>query len=161
MGAATDCGRSGQGSFYHPRAPRASPMYRLFESHFDEFERVYAERDQKRYGFWRPAIRKSVDAFLACGDLHEGFARARCADCGAEFFVAFSCKQRCMCASCHQKRTLLTGLHISENVCASVFQRGCGGGRFDAAEPQGHADEVGRVDPAGVRSGPANTAVAK
>ncbi len=123
MGAATDGGSSGQGSFYRPRDPRASPVYRLFESHFDEFERVYAERYQKRYGFWRPVIRKAVDAFLACGDLHEGFARARCADCGAEFFVAFSCKQRCMCASCHQKRTLLTGHHISENVCVSVPHR--------------------------------------
>ena len=28
-----------------------------------------------------------------------------------------------MCASCHQKRTLLTGLHISENVCESVPHR--------------------------------------
>ncbi len=93
MAAAPDCGRVDQRSFYRPRDPRASPVYRLFESHFDEFERVYPERYQKRYGFWRPVIRKAVDAFLACGDLHEGFARARCADCGSEIFLAFSCKQ--------------------------------------------------------------------
>ena len=38
-------------------------------------------------------------------------------------FVAFSCKQRCTCPSCHQKRTLLTALHVAEEVCAPVAHR--------------------------------------
>jgi hypothetical protein len=38
-------------------------------------------------------------------------------------FVAYSCKQRCACPSCHQKRTLLTALHVAEEVCASVAHR--------------------------------------
>jgi hypothetical protein len=29
---------------------------------------------QKRYGFWRPVIGTTVEKFLACGDLKEGFA---------------------------------------------------------------------------------------
>ena len=34
-----------------------------------------------------------------------------------------SCKQRCVCASCHQKRSLLTAIHISEDVAAPVPHR--------------------------------------
>ncbi|MBM4202185.1 MAG: hypothetical protein FJ189_12985 [Gammaproteobacteria bacterium] len=39
------------------------------------------ERFAAKYGFWRPIVERSVKAFLKCGDLHEGFARVRCADC--------------------------------------------------------------------------------
>ncbi len=45
-------------------------------------------------------------------------------------FVAFSCKQpdhRCVtvpaCPSCHQKRTLLTALHVADEVCSRVAHR--------------------------------------
>ncbi len=84
---------------------------------------VYDERFQAKYGFWRPVIERSVTAFLKCGDLHEGFARVRCGDCQHEMFVAFSCKQRCTCPSCHQKRALLTALHVAEEVCSPVPHR--------------------------------------
>ncbi len=77
-------------------------------------------------------IRKAVFDYLQCGDPREGFARVRCPDCRHEFFVAFSCKQRCICRfaadpvgqpsclrlgclSCHQKRTLVTSVNIPEN----------------------------------------------
>ncbi len=40
--------------------------------------------------YWRPIIERSVTAYLRCGDLHEGFARVRCGDCGHEMSVAFS-----------------------------------------------------------------------
>ncbi len=93
---------------YRPRDPRASGLWQLMERYFETFRRVYDERFQAKYGFWRPIVERSVTAFLRCGDLHEGFARVRCPDCQHEMFVAFSCKQRCTCPSCHQKRTLLT-----------------------------------------------------
>ncbi len=38
-------------------------------------------------------------------------------------FVAFSCKQRCTYPSCHQKRALLTALHVAEEVCSPVAHR--------------------------------------
>jgi hypothetical protein len=117
------CGRAKRERVYRPREPAASPLYQLLEAHFDEFERVYPERYQARYGFWRPVVRTAVNAFLACGDLHEGFARACCPDCRHEFFVAFSCKQRCICPSCHQKRALLCALHVAEDVAAAVPHR--------------------------------------
>jgi hypothetical protein len=110
-------------AFYRRRTPRESPLFQLLEQHFDEFERVYPDRYQERYGFWRPVIRKAVDAFLGCGDLREGFARVRCPDCGHSLFVAFSCKQRGICPSCHQKRMLVTAINIAENVAVSVPHR--------------------------------------
>ena len=108
---------------YRPRNPEASPFYKLVRDHFDEFERVYDERFQPKYGYWRPAIRSAMDKFLKCGDLREGFARIRCPDCCKEFFVAFSCKQRCCCPSCDQKRALLLGMRLTEEVFAPVGHR--------------------------------------
>ena len=70
----------------------------------------FADRYQAKYGRWRSIIRRSVAAFLKCGDLHHGFARVRCGDCGHEMFVSFSCKQRCTCPSCHQERALATSI---------------------------------------------------
>jgi ribosomal protein S27E len=75
------------------------------QEHFDEFERVYPERYQKTYGYWRPVIRSSIDKFVKCGDLKQGFARVRCPDCHKEFFVAYSCRQRGCCPSCDQSRS--------------------------------------------------------
>ena len=106
-----------------PRDPRASDLWRLLDEHFDSFRQVYDEQFQAKYGFWRPVVARSVTSFLKCGDLQEGFARVRCPDCHHEMFVAFSCKQRCTCPSCQQKRTLLTALHVAEEVCAPVAHR--------------------------------------
>ena len=48
------------------------------DQHFETFRRVYDERFQAKYGFWRPVVDRSVTSFLKCGDLEEGFARVRC-----------------------------------------------------------------------------------
>ena len=53
MASATTCERKETHTFYKTRDPHASPMHQLFSKHFDEFERVYEERYQKRYGPWR------------------------------------------------------------------------------------------------------------
>jgi len=66
--------------FYRPRDPEASALYQVVREHFDEFERVYPERYEKRYGYWRPIIGTSMEKFLKCGDLKYGFARVRCPD---------------------------------------------------------------------------------
>ena len=64
-----------------------------------------------------------IRKFLRYGDLHFGFARVRCPDCRHEMFVAFSCQQRCLCPSSHQKRTLLAAETIAETICAPVPHR--------------------------------------
>ena len=50
--------------FYRPRDPRASPLFRLVEDCFDEFERVYDDRYQHDCGNWRPVIREVAGKFL-------------------------------------------------------------------------------------------------
>jgi hypothetical protein len=108
---------------YRPRQPRASPLWQVLDRYFHDFQRVYDDRYQQRYGFWRPVIARTVEKFLTCGDLHEGFARVRCPKCRYEFFVAFSCRRRCLCPSCHQKRALVIANHIARDVCAPVCHR--------------------------------------
>lgn len=108
---------------YRPRHPLESDFHRLIRERFDAFRAVYAQRYARTLGFWRPVFDKAVREFLKCGDLHEGFARVRCPDCRHEFFVAFSCKQRCICPSCSQKRTVLLGVHVAEDVCLNVPHR--------------------------------------
>ena len=108
---------------YRTRDPEASPFFALVRNYLNEFEQAYPERFQKRYGFWRPVIRDSIDKFLKCGDLKEGFARVRCPECGTEFFVAFSCRQRCCCPSCDQKRSLLLGHRLTDEIFADVPHR--------------------------------------
>ena len=109
--------------FYRSRRPELSPFYQLVEKYFDEFEQVYPERYGMRFGFWRPVIRGAIDKFLECGDLRHGFARVRCPKCGEQFFVAFSCKQRGCCPSCDQKRALILGHRLRNEVFADVPQR--------------------------------------
>ncbi len=108
---------------YRPRSPESSPFYQLVSKHFDDFEKVYPQRYEMRFGFWRPIIREAINKFLECGDLKYGFARVRCSKCEKEFFVAFSCKQRGCCPSCDQKRALLLGYRLREEVFSEVPHR--------------------------------------
>jgi hypothetical protein len=109
--------------FYSRRNPSASPFWKIVAAHYDEFERVYPERYGAKYGFYRPALRIAANKFIKCGDLREGFARVRCDDCGHSLFVSFSCKVRCFCPSCHQKRILELSMHVREEVFAEVPHR--------------------------------------
>ncbi|MDH7502783.1 MAG: transposase zinc-binding domain-containing protein, partial [Verrucomicrobiota bacterium] len=117
------CGAKEAGGVYRPRHPQESPFYQLVERFYPKFEAVYEERYQERYGFWRPIIGTVVRKFLECGDLKHGFARVRCPKCGEEFFVPFSCRGRCFCPSCHEKRALEKAGWVAEHVCAEVPHR--------------------------------------
>ncbi len=54
--------------------------------------------------------------FLGCGDLRNGFARIKCKECQHEVHLAFSSKGRYFCPSCHQKRVLMFGEWINEEI---------------------------------------------
>ena len=103
---------------YQPRDPKASAYYRCVEDHFEQLEAVWDERYQRRFGFWRPYVSDVIRRYLDCGDLHFGFARVKCEDCGHEYLLAFSCKRRHFCPSCHQKRVVEFG----EWLCAEVLK---------------------------------------
>lgn len=105
---------------YHHREPGNSPFFKVVTHYFPEFERSYIQKFEEKYGFWRPVIHTSLEKFLKCGDLREGFAGIKCNDCGHGMFVPFSCHQRCSCRSCHQKRSLIKLIHKTEDVIEPV-----------------------------------------
>jgi hypothetical protein len=72
----------------------------------------------------RRAVEENVlERFLECGDLHCGFARIRCGGCGDDLLLAFSCKTRYFCPSCHQKRVLAYGEWVEQRVLRPVPHR--------------------------------------
>ena len=94
---------------YKPRNPQATDYYRCVEDHLETFFQVYEKRFERTYGFFRPYLQKVIYRYLDCGDLHNGFARVKCKDCNHEYLLAFSCKRRHFCPSCHQKRVVEFG----------------------------------------------------
>jgi hypothetical protein len=76
------CGPEVADSVYHPQQ---TPFYQLVRRFYPQFEAVYQERYQKRYGYWRPIIGTVVGKFLDCGDLKHGFAWVRCPKGREEF----------------------------------------------------------------------------
>jgi len=64
-----------------------------------------------------------MERFIRCGDPHHGFARINCDTCGHDYLLAFSCKTRYFCPSCHQKRVLVYGDWVEENVLSPVPHR--------------------------------------
>ena len=64
-----------------------------------------------------------MDRFLACGILERGFARVRCDACAHEYLLAFSCRSRYFCPSCHAKRLARWTLWLDETLLAPVPHR--------------------------------------
>ena len=108
---------------YQPRQPRLTPFFQVVEDHWEDFIHVYDDRFEKEYGRWRPHVADVLERYLACGDLHHGFGRVRCDDCGCEYLLAFSCKTTCFCPSCHQKRALLFAEWVDTEVLKPVVHR--------------------------------------
>ena len=79
---------------YRSRNSQATDYYRCVEDHLETFVRIYEERVERTYGFFRPYLQKVIYRYLDCGDLHKGFARVKCKDCNHEYLLSFSCKRR-------------------------------------------------------------------
>ncbi len=105
---------------YRQRDPQSTPYYQCIEDHFETFEQVYEDRFERQYGFYRPYVKQVIYRYLDCGILHNGFARVRCQDCGHEYLLAFSCKRRHFCPSCHQKRVVEFGEWLCQEVVKAV-----------------------------------------
>ncbi len=101
---------------YKPRRPQTSPLFRLVSDHFRAFHAAYEERFAETYGDWRPVVREVADKFLECGVLDHGFARVRCGACTHEYLLAFSCKARYFCPSCHAKRMAVWTLWLEDSL---------------------------------------------
>ena len=105
------------------RTPRRSPLWQCAHRHFGEFVATYPHDYQPRLGPLRPVIPQVVHKFLDCGNLDRGFARVRCDHCRHEYLLAFSCKSRWFCPSCHQKNVQTTAGFLTARVLAPVPHR--------------------------------------
>ncbi len=105
------------------RNPQTTPLWKLLDSHFVDFEEIYDKLFQKKYGFYPPVISHVVRKYLECGDLHQGFARIKCPDCHHQLILAYSCRGRWFCPSCHNKKVVQFGHHLKETVLYPVPHR--------------------------------------
>ena len=69
--AAAECAR------YRPRHPRATPLYRLVETRYEEVKAQWEERFERRYGFCRGFVDEQVRRYEDCGLFENGFVRIR------------------------------------------------------------------------------------
>ena len=96
---------------YRPRQPRASPVWQILRDHAHRLTNL------------EPTTAQALARFQRCGHLHSGFTRLHCPDCGHDYLLAFTCKQRGLCASCHQRRTLTEAAAIAAEICQDVPHR--------------------------------------
>ena len=133
-------------STYKPHG--RSGLQRLFHERFPAFEAVYEEKYAADFGKFRlPLISGAAEAFNACGDWENGIARIRCPDCGYDYFRPFSCKSFFLCPSCGQKRTLLLGEYLADDLLLRLPHRQFGANevRVDDTESLEGISQAGSV----------------
>jgi hypothetical protein len=108
---------------YQPRQPKKTKLWQCLHNHFDQFLAEYPEKHEKRFGKLRPVIEEVVGKYIQCGDLTKGFARVVCKTCRQSYLLAFSCRCRWFCPSCHQKKVIQFGEFISQAVACRVPHR--------------------------------------
>jgi hypothetical protein len=103
---------------YEPRCPGQGALYQIVRDHFETF---HAEAASLRDGEGLPRfVEQEFRDFLRCGWLAGGFARFRCAACGHDRLVAFSCKGRGFCPSCGGRRMAARAAHLVDHVFPDV-----------------------------------------
>ncbi len=102
---------------YIPRG--SNTLKTIIQNHFSEFSKKYSEKYNTKQGKLRlERIQDFVDGFIAYGDYTRGIARIECSNllCDHTITRPFSCKKFFLCPSCHQKRAILFGEHIANEV---------------------------------------------
>jgi DNA-directed RNA polymerase subunit RPC12/RpoP len=104
---------------YRRRRPETTTLHRIVREHLETYLTLAHEADPMA-----DRVPDHVEAefrnYLKCGILAHGFARARCATCGYDFLVAFSCKGRGACPSCSAKRMVETAAHLVDHIIPHV-----------------------------------------
>ena len=106
---------------YRRRQPERTLLYRTVQTHLG----TWLALQDEGAGETAPAVtEREFRRYLEYGILAHGFARARCADCGHDFLVAYSCKCRGVCPSCTTlgmpqhpgRQTLITTCAFGSNL---------------------------------------------
>jgi len=102
---------------YERRRPEETTLYRVVQEHLETF---LAEVEAGGVASLPQFVKNEFDAFLECGILAHGLLRVRCAECGHEKLVAFSCKRRGICPSCGARRMAETAAWLVDRVIPQV-----------------------------------------
>jgi Transposase zinc-binding domain len=108
-----------QPKLYNPRHPERTLLYQTVAEHYDTWLELASAGQFDGQGDHRtpkPYVRQAFAKYLECGIFAHGFARARCADCAHDYFLAFSCKGRGVCPSCNTRRMAETAAHLTDHV---------------------------------------------
>lgn len=98
---------------YRRRQPERTLLYRTLQTHLA----TWLQLQEDGTGRTAPAsAEREFLRYLECGILANGFARARCSDCGHDYVVAYSCKGRGVCPSCTTRRMVETAAHLADHV---------------------------------------------
>ncbi|NIS83238.1 MAG: hypothetical protein GTO14_24230 [Anaerolineales bacterium] len=114
------CSPKASSVLYEPRQARETTLYQLLERYYEDVKALWEERFEPVYGFWRGFVDKVVFRYLDCGVPEAGFARLKCAACGAERLLTLSCKQRGVCPSCDAKRGAAFAAFLKDELLENV-----------------------------------------
>ncbi len=106
-------------SRYRRREPERTLLHATVRTHWKTFLAEVEERGEMSASLPRFVVGE-FERYLACGILAHGFALVRCAACGDELLVAFSCKGRGFCPSCTSRRMHDTAAHLVDRVIPQV-----------------------------------------
>jgi hypothetical protein len=97
----------------------------IIKNHFEQFSLNYDAKYTKYGTYNLERISTFTEHYKSCGDYRKGIARLQCTnpECRHEFFRPFSCKKFYFCPSCSQKRAILFGEHISNEVMLKLPHR--------------------------------------
>jgi hypothetical protein len=105
-------------SAYEPRDPTSTILHQILRDHFEAF-RAHAASLRDGDGLPR-FVEQEFRDFLRCGCLAGGFARFRCAACGLDRLVAFSCNGRGFCPRCGGRRMAERSAHLVDHLFSDV-----------------------------------------
>jgi Transposase zinc-binding domain len=93
--AAAQSAPAAQPKRYNPRHPERTLLYRTISENFETWLDLASAGQfdgQGDHHTPRTYVRQAFRKYLECGIFVNGFARARCGNCGHDYYVAFSCR---------------------------------------------------------------------
>ena len=100
---------------YRPRRPADTVLYQIVAQHLETYLYLARQGDLD-FDAVPEYVEREFRKYLACGILAHGFARGRCANCGHDVLIAFSCKGRGVCGSCNGRRMAELAAHLTDHV---------------------------------------------
>jgi len=113
--------------YYRPKVLARVQNYftKIFKENWDTFVSSYYSHPglAEKYGDLTEYQIDTVEKFLNCNDLKQGFGVARCPNCGTAYIVPFSCKKHLICPSCRMKKLLEFSEWLEQEVLLDLAHR--------------------------------------